>query len=203
MESADMKIICWCLLFLPLLPYCCFLQQFISRLILLDSAFFCLDASRSFFSFSRSLFCSLRFFKSCSSTYVGFLSLLISLIICSCIALFVEWKFVISLDGSYNNDSYFMLAPLCILLFVGVEKIKPIYWKNSVYFKRASTIIYVVHGSLLPFVSKLISVVFNARVSFLSFILTFICCITIYIFIEIAIKKCRNHRISKILKMLY
>lgn len=130
-------------------------------------------------------------------------SLLISLIICSCIALFVEWKFVISLDGSYNNDSYFMLAPLCILLFVGVEKIKPIYWKNSVYFKRASTIIYVVHGSLLPFVSKLISVVFNARVPFLSFILTFICCITIYIFIEIAIKKCRNHRINKILKMLY
>jgi surface polysaccharide O-acyltransferase-like enzyme len=130
-------------------------------------------------------------------------SLLISLIICSCIALFVEWKFVISLDGSYNNDSYFMLAPLCILLFLGVEKIKPIYWKNSVYFKRASTIIYVVHGSLLPVVSKLISVVFNARISFLSFILTFICCITIYIFVEIAIKKCRKHRINKALKMLY
>jgi len=110
-------------------------------------------------------------------------SLLISLIICSCIALFVEWKFVMSLDGSYNNDSYFMLAPLCILLFLGVEKIKPIYWKNSVYFKRASTIIYVVHGSLLPVVSKLVSVVFNVRVPFLSFILTFIGCITIYIYL--------------------
>ncbi len=131
------------------------------------------------------------------------ISLLILLIICSCIALFVEWKFVISLDGSYNNDSYFMLAPLCVLLFLGVEKIKPIYWKNSVYFKRASTIIYVVHGSLLPVVSKLITVVFNVRVSFLSFILTFICCITIYIFVEIAIKKCRKHHINKILKMLY
>lgn len=125
------------------------------------------------------------------------------LIFCSCIALFVEWKFVMSLNGSYDNDSYFMLAPLCILLFAGIQKIKPIYWKNSVYFKRASTIIYVSHGSLLPVVSKVIYIVFNIKVSLLSFIITFICCIVIYVFIEIVIKKCRNHRIEKILKMLY
>lgn len=130
-------------------------------------------------------------------------TLLISLIICSCIALFVEWKFVISLDGSYNNDSYFMLAPVCVLLFLGVEKIKPIYWKNSVYFKRASTIIYVTHGSLLPVVSKLTSIVFKIRTPLMSFVFTFICCITIYIFVEIAIKKCDKHCINKTLKMLY
>lgn len=129
--------------------------------------------------------------------------LLIILTICSCIALFVEWKFVISLDGSYNNDSYFMLAPLCILLFLGVEKIAPIYWKNSVYFKRASTIIYVAHGSLLPVVSKLTSIVFKVQTPLLSFVFTFIGCITIYTFVEIAIKKCRKHRINKTLKMLY
>ena len=130
-------------------------------------------------------------------------NLLISLIICSCIALFVEWKFVISLDGSYNNDSYFMLAPLCVLLFLGVEKIKPIYWKNSVYLKRASTIIYVAHGSLLPVVSKLIAIVFKVQTPLFSFVFTLIGCITIYIFIEIAIKKCGKHPIHKTLKMLY
>ena len=130
-------------------------------------------------------------------------SLLISLIICSCIALFVEWKFVMSLDGSYNNDSYFMLAPLCVLLFLGVEKIKPIYWKNSVCLKRASTIIYVAHGSLLPVVSKLIAIVFKVQTPLFSFVFTLIGCITIYIFIEIAIKKCGKHRIHKTLKMLY
>ena len=130
-------------------------------------------------------------------------SLLISLIICSCIALFVEWKFVISLDGSYNNDSYFMLAPLCVLLFLGVEKIKPIYCKNSVYLKRASTIIYVAHGSLLPVVSKLIAIVFKVQTPLFSFVFTLIGCITIYIFIEIAIKKCGKHPIHKTLKMLY
>ena len=131
------------------------------------------------------------------------ISLLIILMICSCISLFIEWKFVMSLDGSYNNDSYFMLAPLCILIFLGIEKIKPLYWKSSVYFKRASTIIYVTHGTLLSVVFKLTSIVFKTSTPLMSFVFTFIGCITIYIFVEIAIKKCKKHRINKILKMLY
>jgi hypothetical protein len=129
--------------------------------------------------------------------------LLIFFMICSCVALFLEWKFVISLDGSYNNDSYFFLAPLCVLLFLGIERIKPLYWKNSVYFKRASTIIYVTHGSLLAIVSKLTSMIFKVRIPLLSFILTFIGCAVIYIFIEIVLKKCRKPGIKKILKMLF
>lgn len=134
---------------------------------------------------------------------INSISLFILLILCSCIALFVEWKFVISLDGTYNNDSYFMLAPLCVLLFLGIEKIKPVCWKNSVYFKRLSTIIYVVHGSLLPVISLLISAVFQIRVPVLSFVLTFICCLAIYIFIEMLIKRYCRYHIGKILKMLY
>lgn len=129
--------------------------------------------------------------------------LLVLLIICSCIALFAEWRFVMLSDGSYNNDSYFMLAPLCFLLFAGIEKIKPFYWKNSVYFKRASTIIYVSHGSFLTVISKIISVIFKTRIPLLAFTFTFICCIVTYVFIEFLIKKCRNVRINKILSMLY
>ena len=129
--------------------------------------------------------------------------LLILLIICNCIALFIEWRFVISLDGSYNNDSYFMLAPLCVLLFSGLQKLKPLYWEHSVYFKHASTVIYVTHYTLLPIVIKLISVIFNAKIPILAFFITFLSCITIYIFIEIAVKKCRIIWINKFLNMLY
>ena len=129
--------------------------------------------------------------------------LLITLTALSCVALFFEWKFVFSLDGSYSNDSYFMLAPLCVLLFIWVQKIKPYYWKNSVYFKHMSTILYVVHASLLPVVSELISIVLNVKIPLLSFILTFIGCTATYLFIEFAIKKINAPRIKKILKMLY
>lgn len=131
------------------------------------------------------------------------LSLWALLVLFSSIALFIEWKFVISLDGSHNNDSYFMLAPLCFLLFLGIENIQPIYWKNSFYFKRASTIIYVVHGSLLSIVSKAISMFFNVRIPALSFILTLIGCIVIYVLLEITLKRCRNAHVCKILKMLF
>lgn len=125
------------------------------------------------------------------------------LVICSAVALFMEWKFVISLDGPYKNDSYFMLLPLCFLLFLGIEAIKPFYWKNSVYLRRASTIIYVTHGSLLPVISKIIFILFNVRIPILSFILTFLVCIAIYILLEIALNRFRKRKISKILKMLF
>lgn len=130
-------------------------------------------------------------------------TLLVILLICSCIALFAEWKFVYSLGGTYRNDSYFMLAPLCILLFLSLQKIKPLYWKYSICFRRASTIIYVAHGSLLSVVSKLIAIAFHVNSPFLSFISTFICCIAIYILVELAIVKFRNRPIGKIVKMLY
>lgn len=130
-------------------------------------------------------------------------SVLILLTLCSGVALFAEWKYVISLSGSYNNDSYFMLAPLCVLLFIGFEKIKPLYWKPSVCFKRASTIIYVAHGSLLPVVSKLTALVFRVNIPLLSFFITLIGCLAIYIVIEIAMKLIRNQRIRNMLKMLY
>lgn len=127
----------------------------------------------------------------------------IFLVICSCIALFAEWKFVISLDGSYNNDSYFMLVPVCFLLFLGVESIKPICWEKSVHLRRASTIIYVIHGSLLQIVSKLTSILFDVKIPVLSFILTLTGCIAIYALIEIALNKCRNRHVCKFLKMLF
>lgn len=129
--------------------------------------------------------------------------LLICLIICSALLLFIEWRNVVNLDGTYNNDSYFMLAPLCVLLFIGIKKIGPIYWENSKYFKHLSTIIYVSHGSILPIISKLISIIFNVHNSLLSFLLTFLCCFVIYILIEFINKNFSKCKFGKVLKMLY
>lgn len=123
--------------------------------------------------------------------------LLVILTVCSCVVLFFEWKFVFSLDGSYNNDSYFMLAPVCVLLFICIEKIKPFYWRKSVYLKRASTIIYVAHGSLLPVVSKLTAVVFQISTPLLSFVFTLVGCLAIYFLIEIAASKSGKYQIKK------
>ena len=130
-------------------------------------------------------------------------ALLIFLTICSFAALFFEWKFIISRTGAYKNDSYFMLSLACILLFACLEKIEPIYWKNSLYLRRASTIIYVTHGSALLLISKLVSIVFNSQIPLLSFAVTLICSIAIYILIEIAIKLSSKQKINKILKWLY
>lgn len=131
------------------------------------------------------------------------MALYVLLLLCSCIALFLEWKFVMALDGSYKNDSYFMLAPVCVLLFLGIQKCKPIHWSHSVYFKRASTIIYVTHGSILPIASKVISVVLHVKHPLLSCAATLICCMTIYLLLETVIAKCANQRITKTLKLLY
>lgn len=128
-------------------------------------------------------------------------SIILTLI--SAVALYIEWKCIISLSSSYNNDSYFMLAPLCIFLFLCIEKIKPFHWIHSIRFKRMSTVIYVLHGSLEVAFSKVILILFGFSVPLLSFIITLISCLVAYIFIELAAKLLHKYRIGKIPKMLY
>ena len=121
----------------------------------------------------------------------------------SAIALYIEWRYVISATSSFNNDSYFMLAPLCVSLFLCIEKIKPLHWKHSIRFKRMSTVIYVLHGSLEAGFSKVFLILFDFSSPVLSFVATLICCIIAYILIELAVKLLQKYRIGKIPKMLY
>lgn len=125
------------------------------------------------------------------------------LVIGSAVALLIEWKYAVLRNGSYSMDSYFMLAPLCVLLFLGITKIKPIYWERSVYVRRLSTVVYVVHASLMPVISKLISVVFRVKIPLLSFVVALAACVVIYLLIELAINKTQGKRINKIFKMMY
>lgn len=173
-----------------------FLATAINKYVDIFGAFVCSFPAALFWIFIGKMFAEQKI-------RIKSLWLLICLIVLSCTGLYLEWRFVISLDGSYNNDSYFMLAPLCILLFLGIQKIKPIYWKNSLHFKRLSTIIYVVHGSILPVISTLIAAVIKIKLPLLSFVITFLCCVTVYILICTMIQKSRSDRIKKILKLLY
>ena len=128
------------------------------------------------------------------------LGLLIALTICSCVALFAEWRFVISLDGSYHNDSYFMLAPLGILLFQWIQRIKPLDWSRSVYVRHASTILYVTHGSVVIIVNKALSVVLGTAAPLLTFAVTLVGCMALYALIEWLIAKWPK---NKLLTWLY
>ena len=125
------------------------------------------------------------------------------LMIGSAVALFVEWKYAVVRNGSYSMDSYFMLAPLCVLLFLGLTKIRPIYRERSVYVRRLSTVVYVVHASLMPIISKLISVVFHVKIPLLSFLMALVACVAVYMCLEFAVKKTQTKRINKIFKMMY
>ena len=117
--------------------------------------------------------------------------------------LFAEWNWIASLDGCINYDSYFSLAPLCLTLFALIQKIKPFYWAPSVYFKRASTVLYVLHGTAVLFVAALVKKLFGKPIPLLSFCITLIGCIAAYFLLETLIAKCREGRLKNLLKLLY
>ena len=121
-------------------------------------------------------------------------------IILSGVALYFEWRFVVALDQSYTNDSYFMLAPLCFFLFAAIQRMKPLEWRPSLYLRRLSTVIYVLHGSLVIVVNKVLSVLLHINLPLLSYVVTLIGCVGVYALIEFLIAKCRH---NKLFKMLY
>lgn len=120
----------------------------------------------------------------------------------SCVGLYAEWRFVISLDGSYNNDSYFMLLPVCCALFAIIQRIPAIHWKPSAYLKHASTIIYVSHGSFIPFCSFFLKKVLGFTTPVLDFCLTLICTLTLTVCIEFIGRKYSGKKLGKYIKWL-
>ncbi len=127
----------------------------------------------------------------------------IVLFVISCAGLFLEWRYVMTLDGSYSNDSYFMLLPVCILAYAGILKIRPFQYKHSPYFRRASTVIYVSHCTLVFIFSDIIKELTNAEFPLINFILAFVCSIALYALIEFLREKFAGRKIEAFLKALY
>ena len=124
------------------------------------------------------------------------------IIICI-LLLYLEWRYVMNLDGAYNNDSYFLLFPLCMFLFDKIVKNKKIDWDYSYILRRVSTVIYVSHGSIVPVINTAFIMIFSFNCPIVTFIITLICCILLYLFIELLNRKCNKSKIKIFIAGLY
>lgn len=122
----------------------------------------------------------------------------------SFVLLYMEWIFVGSKTNFYESESYFLLLPVCISLFGFILTIKPIRFNKSVYLKRCSTVIYTLHGTLIPSINYLWYNIFNINSCVLIFLTDIIICIFTYTLIQLYIdKKNNNEKIKNILKNSY
>lgn len=120
------------------------------------------------------------------------------LLILSGVLLFIEWKWVYQITGTYKNDCYFFLVPMAILIFYLILPIK-IQLKNPKLLRNISTITYPLHASLVLVVRAILNKVFplNAElINTLTFVTTlggcYIVCWTIL--------KLENKKYFKLLK---
>ena len=66
----------------------------------------------------------------------------------SAVLLYVEWRWVYAITGTFNNDCYLMLAPLAVALF-GIVKDSDVKVKNGIAMRRISTITFCSHISII------------------------------------------------------
>ena len=79
----------------------------------------------------------------------------------SMILLYVEYKIINLIGCSYTDDCYVFLIPTGFLIFYLSLKCDTIHIKNSMFFRKTSTIIYAVHGSLIPVLSIILERTIN------------------------------------------
>ena len=121
----------------------------------------------------------------------------------SCLGLYAEWCMVLKLFGSYNNDSYFMLLPVCFSFFCFFRSQNSMHLSFSPALRHASTVIYVSHGSLVYAISFCLKKLVHSVSPVLVFSLTLLCCLAINSFIEWSCRHWNGHPIVRHLKSLY
>ena len=89
--------------------------------------------------------------------------------------LIVEYLIVAQLNSCVDNDCYFMLLPVCASLFGIILNIN-IDWKYAKIARKASTIVYCLHGSV-AIVLKGVFVVNAMSDALLLFLLTLVLCL--------------------------
>lgn len=95
--------------------------------------------------------------------------------------LYLEWYFVQRITGACTNDSYIMLMPAAIFMFMCIQNINPLENRHGSDIRRASTVIYVTHGSLLPVIGFVLRKVVHVDSGLLNVVLTVGCSIIVYI----------------------
>lgn len=103
----------------------------------------------------------------------------------SAVCLYIEWRYVFNLNGSYSNDCYFFLAPLCVSLF-GIILNFDISLKNARTLRQISTVTYPLHASLV-YVFRFVLRKFisdDILIAVLIFVFAVICCHLVYLLIS-------------------
>lgn len=121
----------------------------------------------------------------------------IVLILLYSVCLFLEWRIVYNLNGSYNNDCYLFLLPLCYYIFSFIKNIK-INLKYAKRFRLISTITYPFHASFVIIFYDFFSS-YIANVNLLN-ILRFIIAIFISILFSLFVEKFENKKYFGFLK---
>ena len=109
----------------------------------------------------------------------------IIILMVSSLFLYLEWDFIKEITGSHSNDCYIFLAPMCIGLMSIIIQMKFNKECNLIILRKMSTIIYALHGSIVP-VSSAALRYFNVYTYGLSLIfvlcICFACCFFIFKF---------------------
>lgn len=190
-----------------------FISLLIYILVVLRSSYYNLFINNSFinnlvnlyesvFSYSPQSFPAALFWIVCGKCFAEYKFTLeskkllnIILIVISALLLYIEWLFVFKKYSICNSDCYFGLVPFCILLFMYIKNIK-VNIPNSNIYRKMSTIIYAVHGSLNPIVRRFLEYNFGEIVNLYNFIIT----LSISLLICLIIFKLENLKCFKWLK---
>ncbi len=123
--------------------------------------------------------------------------------ILSAVALYIEWRYVISAGGGNKNDCYFMLMPFCLGVFGFVNSCDKVTFKYAVNLRRCSTVVFVTHGAVARIILAFFRNVLHIDPIPLCYVLVLSVCIGIYILLEVLLDRCRNNKLGKILQYAF
>lgn len=118
----------------------------------------------------------------------------------SATGLYLEWRIVGELSGAYTNDSYIMLVPTCISLFMFIKNMRSFECRYAINLRRTSTVIYVMHGTLLYVVGFLFRRILKIDSNTLNGVVTIACCMFVYAMMEFLLHQRKNNKLVSLLK---
>lgn len=122
-------------------------------------------------------------------------------LVISCVALYLEWQFATDLTGSRNNDSYFMLLPVCISVFGCLQKLPPVNCRFLLHLRRASTVIYVSHVSAITILGFLFRHFWHIDLPLLLFVSSIACGVVLYGCIAYITSRYPQSKLAKLLSL--
>ena len=125
------------------------------------------------------------------------------LLVVSAVLLYFEWRFLVRTTGIYADENALLILPFCTALFALFLRIPSIELKNSHYLRRCSTYIYVMHGTLLVPISRLVAAMTGTADPLVVFFMDGTFCIAVYALAQTYMNRRRGSKLATILKYSY